>query len=68
MGMLLPLLALPLIIGFMKHAARRKHFMMGDQHAGHAGWENGVPPMFAELHRRAHAAEAKAAEAKPETV
>jgi hypothetical protein len=54
MGMLLPLLVLLLMIGMLKHAAKHKHGMMG---AHPSSWENGVPPMFAELHRRAHAAE-----------
>jgi hypothetical protein len=47
------LLVIPLAIGFM--LVMRKGMM---HHAmGHGkSWENGVPPMFAELHRRAHAA------------
>ena len=78
MGMILPLLAIPLVIGFVKHASRRYMYLHGEGGQGPQGgpgsfggpggfasrWENGVPPMFAELHRRAHAAEAKAAEAK----
>jgi hypothetical protein len=31
---------------------------MGYSRMGHGHWEEGVPPMFAEIHRRAHAAEA----------
>jgi len=78
MGMFLPLLAVPLIIGFMKHAARR-HMMMhgelGEQgerseyyKQRRAAFEERIMPMFSELHRKAHAAEAKAAEAKTEAV
>jgi hypothetical protein len=71
MGMFLPLLAVPLIIGFMKHAARR-HMMMtgpngerGEYYSQRrAAFEERVMPMFTELHKKAHAAEAKAAEAK----
>jgi hypothetical protein len=45
--------AIPLAIGFM--LGMRKGMM--HQHMGHGkSWENGVPPFFAELHRRAHAA------------
>ena len=75
MGMFLPLLALPLVIGFMKHAARR-HMMMHGEMGEHgerseyakqrrAAFEERIMPIFSELHRKAHAAEAKAAEAKP---
>ncbi len=68
MGMFLPLLALPLIFGFMKHAARR-HMMMtggpGEQGEYYkqrrAAFQERIMPMFNELHRKAHAAEAKAA-------
>jgi hypothetical protein len=75
MGMFLPLLAVPLIIGFMKHAARRQHMMMhgmygegGEQSEyfsqRRARFEERIQPIFNELHKKAHAAEAKAAEAK----
>ncbi len=43
----------PLAVGFMLGARKaRMHQMMGHRKS----WENGVPPLFAELHRRAHAA------------
>jgi hypothetical protein len=45
------------------------HGPMGYGRMGHGPWgEGGVPPMFAEMHRRAHAAEANedAAGKKPE--
>jgi hypothetical protein len=84
MGMFIPLLALPLIIGFVKHAARRQHMMMHGmygapgEHGEHgerseyfnqrrAAFEERIMPIFTELHKKAHAAEAKAAEAQPET-
>ena len=74
MGMFLPLLAVPLIIGFMKHAARR-HMMMTGEMGEHgpqsefaqqrrAAFQERIMPMFNELHRKAHAADAKAAETK----
>ncbi len=52
MGKFIPFV-IPLAIGFMLGMRRG----MMHQHMG-AGktWENGVPPFFAELHRRAHAA------------
>ncbi len=59
----LPFLVIPLVIGLMRGLAHHKFAHM----AGYRreGWKNGVPPMFAELHRRAHAAEAeKPAEAQ----
>ncbi len=60
---LLPFLAIPLAFALMRGMARHAHANMGAQHR--EGWKNGVPPMFAELHRRAHAAEAeKPAEAQ----
>ncbi len=46
-------LVVPLAVGFMlgmRKATMRQ--MMGHRR----GWEYGVPPFFAELHRRAHAA------------
>ncbi len=51
----LPFLAIPLAIGVMRGVARHKFAHMNGMR--HAEWKNGVPPMFAELHRRAHAAE-----------
>lgn len=43
----------PLAIGFMLGMRKsRMHHGMGAR----GTWENGVPPFFAELHRRAHAA------------
>ncbi len=52
-GSFLPFI-IPLAIGFM--LGMRKGMM--HQKMGHGkNWENGVPPFFAELHRRAHAAE-----------
>jgi hypothetical protein len=46
--------------GMMRH--------MGHGPMGHGPWGEGVPPMFAEMHRKAHAAEAGAqpADKKPE--
>ncbi len=44
----------PLAVGFMLGVRKaRMHQMMGDRKS----WENRVPPFFAELHRRAHAAD-----------
>ena len=54
---LLPLLVIPMGIILMRGFAHHKYTHMGEQHR--AEWKNGVPPMFAELHRRAHAAEAE---------
>ena len=53
---LLPFLAIPLAFGMMRRMANHKFGRMGELRR--ADWKNGVPPMFAELHRRAHAAEA----------
>ncbi len=51
-GMFIPFL-IPLAIGFMLGMRKgRMHSHMGPGKS----WENGVPPFFAELHRRAHAA------------
>jgi hypothetical protein len=45
-------LVVPLAVGFMLGARKaRMHQMRGQRKS----WENGVPPIFAELHRRAHA-------------
>lgn len=54
---LLPLLAIPVAIGIMRGVAHHKFGTMSEQRR--ESWKNGVPPMFAELHRRAHAAEAE---------
>ena len=59
---ILPFLAIPLAIGLIHGFARHKFAHMSEQRR--EAWKNGVPPMFAELHRRAHAAEAAEA-AKP---
>jgi hypothetical protein len=54
---ILPFLAIPLAIGVMRGLARHKYAYVGEQRR--EAWKNGVPLMFAELHRRAHAAEAE---------
>jgi len=54
---LLPFLVIPLAIGLMRGFAHHKFAHRTGQR--HGDWKNGVPPMFAELHRRAHAAEAE---------
>ncbi len=54
---LLPFLAIPLVFGLMRGMARHQFAHMNGQQR--EGWKNGVPPMFAELHRRAHVAEAE---------
>jgi len=53
----MPFLVIPLGIALMRGMARHTNAHMGGQRR--AEWKNGVPPMFAELHRRAHAAEAE---------
>jgi hypothetical protein len=60
-----PVFVIPLAIGLMIHLARRKRYHM--HMMNRANWENGVPPFFAEWHRRAHAAETapSAAPAEP---
>lgn len=67
MGMFIPFV-IPLAIGFM--LGMRKGMMhQGMHHRMGMGpgknWENGVPPFFAELHRRAHAAENQPAAEQP---
>ncbi len=57
-GRFLPLI-IPLAIGFM--LGLRKG-MMHQMNGPRKSWENGVPPFFAELHRRAHAAPDQTAE------
>ena len=54
---LLAVLAGSVVIGLVRGFARHKFEHMSQQQRGE--WKNGVPPMFAELHRRAHAAEAE---------
>ena len=75
MGMLLPLLALPLVIGFVRHAARKQHMMMHGMYGGpdseyakqrRAAFQERIQPFFNELHKKAHAAETKAAETASE--
>ena len=56
---ILPFLAIPLAIGLIHGVARHKFAHMSEMRR--ETWRNGVPPMFAELHRRAHAADAAAA-------
>ncbi len=53
MGRFIPII-IPLAIGFM--LGMRKG-MMHRKTGFRQNWENGVPPFFAELHRRAHEAE-----------
>ncbi len=61
MGMFIPFV-IPLAIGFM--LGMRKGMMR--QHMGPGRtWEGGVPPFFAEMHRRAHAAETQQAAEQP---
>lgn len=55
---ILPFLVIPLAIALMRGMARYKYGRMSEHR--HEGWKDGVPPIFAELHRRAHAAEAGA--------
>jgi hypothetical protein len=69
---ILPFLAIPLVIGLVRGMARHKFAHMSEMGHGPMGrgqfredWKNGVPPMFAELHRRAHAAEQKAGAETP---
>ena len=57
----MPLLLIPVVFGVVHGVMRHKFAHLHEQ--GRANWENGVPPMFAEMHRRAHAAEAAAAAA-----
>jgi hypothetical protein len=59
MGFIVPLLVLPVAIGLMRGFAHH-HNGLHRQHPSE--WKNGVPPMFAEMHRRAHAAETTAEE------
>lgn len=60
MGMgILPMLVIPLVVMMAFKMSRRMAWRM--RMMQREEWKNGVPPMFAELHRRAHAAEAAAA-------
>ena len=56
---ILPFLAIPLAIGLMRGVARHKFSHMNGMQSEmrRDQWKNGVPPIFAELHRRAHAAD-----------
>jgi len=54
---ILPFLVIPMAFIVMRGMAHHAYSRMGGQRR--ADWKNGVPPMFAELHRRAHAAEAE---------
>ncbi len=54
---ILPFLAIPVAFAVMHNMRRHMYGRMSGLHR--AEWKNGVPPMFAELHRRAHAAEAE---------
>ncbi len=60
-----PVFVIPLAIGLMIHLARRKRHHMRMHMMSRANWENGVPPFFAEWHRRAHAATAEGAASTP---
>ncbi len=53
---LLPFLAIPVAFAVMRGMRHHRYMHMSAQ--SREEWKNGVPPMFAELHRRAHAAEA----------
>ncbi len=68
-GMFLPFLIIPLAIGMMRHMSRKMAWQMhaGQGHGPESWRTNGVPPFFAELHRRAHAAEAAEAAAAAAT-
>jgi hypothetical protein len=50
-GSFLPFLAIPITIGLMMGMKHRHMHMQGYRRQE---WVNGVPPMFAEWHRRAH--------------
>jgi hypothetical protein len=52
---ILPFLAILLVIGLMKGMMHHRIANMSERQR--EDWKNGVPPMFAEFHRRAHAAE-----------
>lgn len=51
-GFFFPMLAIPIGIGIMLGLARAKRRHLHSHFR--RNWENGVPPMFAEWHRRAH--------------
>ncbi len=53
---ILPFLVIPMAFVLMRGMSRHSFGQMRAQRR--ESWKNGVPPMFAELHRRAHAAEA----------
>jgi len=54
---LMPFLVIPMAFILMRGIAHHKFAHLGGMRR--AEWKNGVPPMFAELHRRAHATEAE---------
>ncbi len=56
-GFHFPMFVIPLAIGLMVFARRKRMHM---HMVNREGWKNGVPPMFYEWHRRAHEAEAQA--------
>ncbi len=56
-----PLVLIPLGIGFVM-GMKRASYLHGGMHQ-RPEWKNGVPPFFAEMHRRAHEAEKE--ETKP---
>src|SRR5512138_3067564 len=54
----IPLLSLPLAFGMLRRMAFHRHmFRHGMGMHARENWQNGVPPFFAEWHRRAHEAE-----------
>ncbi len=71
LGLLTPLFLVFLAFSAMRHmlwGSRWGWRQMGHGPMGHGPWNEGVPPMFVEMHRRAHAAEAgeQSADKKPE--
>jgi len=57
-GLLIPLFLLFLVFGALRRmiwGPRWGWRHMGHGRMGHGPWGEGVPPMFAEMHRRAHA-------------
>jgi hypothetical protein len=62
-GMFLPFLIIPLAISMMRHMGRKMAWQMREGQGPENWRRHGVPPIFAELHRRAHEAEAAAATA-----
>ena len=56
-GFHFPMFIIPLAIGMMIFARRKRHHM---RMMNREGWKNGVPPLFNEWHQRAHEAESQA--------